>query len=161
MASEFSFTLGLASPADAAAIAALSRERIEHGLGWRWTTPRVLRSVRDPATNTVVATRDGTLLGFGLMTYLDDEAHLLLLAVPASTERRGVGSAVLAWLERSAQVAGIEQITLEARLTNAPARAFYANAGYREIEVLAGYYQGRESAVRMAKALRPVRVAPG
>lgn len=154
------FTLRLASSADAPAIAALSRDRIEHGLGWRWTAARVLRSVREPATNAVVAKHDGTLLGFGLMTYFDDEAHLLLLAVQAQAARRGVGSAVLAWLERSAQVAGIAQISLEARLANEPARAFYAQAGYREVEVLAGYYLGRESAVRLAKVLRPMRVAP-
>jgi ribosomal protein S18 acetylase RimI-like enzyme len=155
-------TLRLAERADAVAIAALSRDRIEHGLGWSWTTARVLRSVADPATNAVVAAAGSAPpCGFGLMKYHDDEAHLLLLAVRAEAGRRGIGSALLAWLERSAVVAGVARITLEARLDNSAALAFYAQAGYRQSATLPGYYQGIESAVRMTKELWPVPVAPG
>lgn len=154
-------TLRLATRADAAGIAALSRDRIEQGLGWSWTEPRVLRSLRDPAANVVVAHRSGRMLGFGIMKYRDDEAHLLLLAVQASAGRRGLGSALVAWLERSARVAGIGQVYLEARLTNGAARAFYARLGYREVQTLPGYYQGVEACVRLAKDLWLAPVAPG
>jgi [ribosomal protein S18]-alanine N-acetyltransferase len=158
-------TLRLATRADAAAIALLSRDRIEHGLGWSWTAPRVVRSIADPATNAIVAILPSdpraALQGFGLMKYDDDAAHLLLLAVRADAGRRGVGTALLAWLERSAVVAGIERIKLEARRDNEAALAFYARAGYRQTGTLPGYYQGVESAVRMTKELWPARVAPG
>ncbi|MEO5698314.1 MAG: N-acetyltransferase [Burkholderiaceae bacterium] len=148
-------TLRLAAHADASDIASLSRDRIESGLGWSWTGPRVLRSIRDPQTNVVVAQQAASrILGFGMMKYQDDDAHLLLLAVRADSGRCGVGSALVAWLERSAQVAGIAQIRLEARVTNSAARSFYAHLGYRETQTLAGYYQGREACVRLAKDLR-------
>ncbi len=148
-------TLRLAAHADASAIASLSRDRIESGLGWSWTGPRVLRSIRDPQTNVIVAQRaHGRILGFGMMKYHDDDAHLLLLAVRADSGRCGVGSALVAWLERTARVAGIGQIRLEARITNAAARSFYAGLGYRETQTLDGYYQGREACVRLAKDLR-------
>jgi ribosomal-protein-alanine N-acetyltransferase len=153
-------TLHLATRADAAGIAALSRDRIERGLGWSWTAPRVLRSLRDPATNVVVAHRWGRMCGFGIMKYHDDEAHLLLLAVQAQAGRRGIGSALVAWLERSALTAGIGQVYLEARLANGAARAFYAHLGYREIQTLPGYYQGVEACVRLAKDLWVAPVAP-
>ena len=146
-------TLRLASPADASGIAALSRDRIEHGLGWRWTAPRVLRSIVDAGTNVVVAHEAARRLGFGIMKYHDDEAHLLLLAVHVDAGRRGIGSALLRWLEQSARVAGVGQVYLEARLANGAARAFYAKHGYREIQTLPGYYQGREACVRLAKDL--------
>ena len=146
-------TLRLATLADAPAIARLSRDRIEHGLGWSWTTPRVLRSIRDLATNVVVAQDGDAMLGFGIMKYHDEESHLLLLAVDAAAGRRGVGSALVRWLEDAARVAGVGQVYLEARITNAAARAFYARLGYREIQVLAGYYQGREACVRLARDL--------
>jgi ribosomal-protein-alanine N-acetyltransferase len=146
-------TLRLATRADAPAIATLSRDRIEHGLGWSWTAPRVLRSIRDPATNVVVALEGDTPLGFGIMKYHDEEAHLLLLAVRAAMGRRGVGRALVQWLEDVARVAGVGQVYLEARTTNGGARAFYRRLGYREIERLGGYYQQRESAVRLAKDL--------
>lgn len=153
-------TLRLAAHADAAGIAALSRDRIEQGLGWSWTASRVQRSIRDPATNVLVAHRAGRMLGFGIMKYHDDEAHLLLLAVHSRASRRGIGSALVAWLERSARTAGIGQVYLEARLANGAARAFYARLGYREIQTLPGYYQGVEACVRLAKDLWPAPVAP-
>jgi len=52
-------------------------------------------------------------------------------------------------------------VYLEARLTNGTARAFYARLGYREIQTLPGYYQGREACVRLAKDLWLTPVEPG
>lgn len=139
---------------DAAAIARMSRDLIEHGLGWSWTARRVLRSIADRRTNVIVAPdRLGGIAGFGIMQYLDDEAHLLLLAVDPSWRRRGIGAALVGWLEESAVVAGIGHVWLEARVTNLTARAFYAHLGYREIDRIAGYYSGVEASVRMARDL--------
>lgn len=161
--------LRLAVPDDAPAIAALSRDRIELGLGWRWTAPRVLRCILDRATNVVVmpgqpgarSKRGGPMLGgFGIMKYHDDEAHLLLLAVDVRAARCGIGSAMVAWLEASAWAAGIGRIQLEARDTIEAACAFYARLGYHEVQRLAGYYNGREACVQLAKVLRAASVAP-
>jgi len=153
--------LRLASRDDALTIARLSRDRIEQGLGWSWTAPRVLRSILAADTNAVVALdRDRLLLGFGIMKYGDDAAHLLLLAVRADSARQGVGTALVDWLEASARVAGVAQIGLEARATNAQARSFYRRLGYRETQSLPGYYQGREACVRLAKDLWAERALP-
>jgi ribosomal protein S18 acetylase RimI-like enzyme len=143
----------VATPADARAIAELSRGEIEHGLPWRWTTPRVLRAIRDHATNVVVALEHDVLVGFGIMVYAEDAAHLSLLAVTPAARRRGIGSAVLAWLERVASVAGLMQIELEARQDNRAALAFYARHGYRTTETMIGYYLGMEDGVRLCKDL--------
>jgi ribosomal-protein-alanine N-acetyltransferase len=48
-------TVRLATLADAAEIAALSRELIETGLGWSWTRARVARNIASSATTTLVA----------------------------------------------------------------------------------------------------------
>ncbi|KNZ33799.1 MAG: hypothetical protein AD742_04745 [Methylibium sp. NZG] len=135
-------------------MATLSRDRIEQGLGWSWTARRVARSLADPDTNVLVAL-DATdaVSGFGIMKFGDDEAHLLLLAVQAAQGRRGIGSAMMTWLEAVAVAAGVRRILLEARDSNAPARAFYRRLGYRELEMLPGYYQGREDSVRLVKDL--------
>jgi ribosomal-protein-alanine N-acetyltransferase len=152
----------LATRADAPAIARMSRDLIEYGLGWSWTVPRVLRSVADAQTNAVVLpAAGGALAGIGIMKYLDDEAHLLLLAVHPAQQRRGTGSALVAWLEASAQVAGIGQIYLEARVSNLAARAFYRHLGYQEIQQVEGYYSGREASVRLARDLWSQRPMPG
>lgn len=146
-------TLRLARETDALAIAQMSRDQIERGLGWSWTTQRVLRSIFDAETNVVVALKAGKLCGFAIMKYHDDEAHLLLLAVQPGARRQGIGAALVAWLEQAALTAGVGQVWLEARQGNAAARAFYRQLGYREIQVLPGYYQGREACVRIARDL--------
>jgi len=151
-------TLRLATRADSTQIAAMSRDLIERGLGWSWTPRRVLRSIGDAHTNVVVALENvqsggQRLTGFGIMKYHDDEAHLLLLAVHPSAARQGLGAALVAWLEASARAAGVGQVYLEARATNAAARAFYRRLGYGEIQRLPGYYGGVEASVRMAKDL--------
>jgi [ribosomal protein S18]-alanine N-acetyltransferase len=145
------YDIALAVASDALLIAQLSRDTIEQGLSWSWTPRRVMRSVKDPATNVIVARQTNRLLGFAIMKYADDEAHLLLLAVQPGRRRKGVGSALLAWLEMTTAIAGIAAVSLEARASNAAARAFYAAHGFREIERRDGYYEGVEDAVRMRK----------
>lgn len=143
----------LAVPADAGRIAEMSRDFIEHGLGWAWDAARVARRIGNRATNVVVAQSGADVIGFALMEYHDLDAHLLLFGVEPVYRSRGIGSQLLAWLETTAAVAGIELIFLEARATNATARAFYKARGYRELAILPRYYSGREDAVRIGKDL--------
>jgi ribosomal-protein-alanine N-acetyltransferase len=146
-------TIRLATSADAEDIAAMSRERIERGLGWSWTVDRVRRSIRQPETNVAVVREGGTLVAFGIMSYRDEVAHLLLFAVRHSHQRRGIGSQVLRWLEAVALESGVTRIDLECRRDNAAARNFYGEHGYHEHVISRGYYRGVEDAVRLEKWL--------
>jgi [ribosomal protein S18]-alanine N-acetyltransferase len=147
-------TVRLASIADAQAIAGMSRDQIEVGLAWSWTPERVRKAIRDPSTNVVVAVEGIAMVGFGIMKYGDDKAHLSLLAVGTRRRDSGVGGHLLDWLEKSARAAGIERIELEARADNPIALAFYGLRGYERFETVHGYYQGRIDAFRLAKALK-------
>ena len=143
----------LARPADAAAIAGLSRSEIESGLSWSWRPERVRKAIADPDTNVVVAMEGDVLLGFGIMIYRDETAHLCLFAVQPSLRRRGIGSAILNWLERVAQVAGVRKLSLEARNDNAVALEFYRHRGYLRATIVEGMYQGVADGVRLEKLL--------
>lgn len=143
----------LAKARDASSIAAMSRDLVEQGLGWRWTPQRIVRCIRDPAVNVAVTGDTGAPAGFAIMQYYDNEAHLLLLAVGDSHRRRGVGSALVEWLEATVLTAGIGAIFLDARAQNGGARAFYRKLGYAEIRVNRRFYRGREDGVRIAKDL--------
>src|ERR1700758_13616 len=136
-------TIRFATRADAGAIAALSRAEIEHGLPWTWREPRVRHAIADPETNVIVVGRPGAVVAFGVMYYTDDDAPLLLFAVHRSQQRRGVGSALLQWLEEAARVAGATRIRVEARLDNEAARSFYNERGYHEGAIVRGMYSGR------------------
>ncbi|HJU38600.1 MAG TPA: GNAT family N-acetyltransferase [Tahibacter sp.] len=148
------FAIELAQARDVPRIAAMSRDFIEHGLGWRWAPHAIQRALRDRATNVAVARgADGDVAGFGIMKYADTEAHLMLLGVVPGERRLGVGTALVQWLEATAATAGIELVWLETRAGNDAARAFYRRLGYRELARLPGYYRGREDALRLGKDL--------
>ncbi len=148
-------TFRLATLPDAFAIALMSRELIETGLGgWSWDPQRVTRAIRARDTVALVAVAQNPLVGFAIMNFGDTSAHLSLLAVKPSHQRCGIGGAMMAWLEESALVAGIATINLELRTHNAAARDFYRALGFRETAYLPGYYQGVETALRMSRDIR-------
>lgn len=146
-------SLRLARPADAAAIARLSRDQIEYGLRWRWTPKRVAASIRAPDVNVLVACVRENMAGFAIMRYGDDDAHLDLLAVAPPYRRAGVGRQLLEWLEKCAVVAGIFSVALEVRAGNEGAQRFYESMGYRTLAHLPSYYQNTEAALRMGRDL--------
>jgi ribosomal-protein-alanine N-acetyltransferase len=146
-------SLRLARPADAATIAILSRDLIEYGLQWRWTSVRVAGSIRAPNVNVLMARVHERVAGFAIMRYGDDDAHLDLLAVVPPYRRLGVGRRLLQWLEKCAVVAGIFSVALEVREGNEGAQLFYKSMGYRALTHLPGYYQGIEAALRMGREL--------
>lgn len=146
-------SIRVATRDDAEAIALESMAEIEHGLEWRWSPRRVARSIADPDTNVAVAVEDAGMVGFGIMKYDDEVAHLLLFAVREDARRRGVGTAILAWLERVADVAGVRRFVVEARRDNAAAGGFYRRHGYREVETVPRMYYGVADGVRFEKVV--------
>ncbi|HWQ38814.1 MAG TPA: GNAT family N-acetyltransferase [Burkholderiales bacterium] len=144
-----------ASLADALAIAELSRDLIETGLGWSWTPVRVANEIRDRDTIVLTSRHRSSIIGFAIMNFGDELGHLSLLAVRRDWQRRGVGRAMFQWLKSSALTAGIAAIGLELRAANHQARQFYRALGFEEAGYAPGYYRGRETALRMRLNLRP------
>src|SRR5687767_15668216 len=94
-------TIRLAEPRDAQAVAMMSRDFIEAGLGWKYDAARMMRAIRDRETLAVVACEGakssapagsarGALTGFAIMEFGDERAHLVLLAVRPSHRRLGI-----------------------------------------------------------------------
>jgi ribosomal protein S18 acetylase RimI-like enzyme len=146
--------IGLATPEEARTIAEMSRDYIEQGLGWSWTGSRVLAAIRDRSANVAVVHERDRTIAFGIMQYGEQTAHLALLGVHAAHRQRGLGAAVLTWLEECADTAGIARIRLEARADNPVAVTFYLRQGYRLAGRIAGYYRGSLDALRLEKVLR-------
>jgi ribosomal-protein-alanine N-acetyltransferase len=141
-------TLCLARSEEAEEIAQMSRDSIEGGLTWSWTPARVRRSIMSRDCSVVVA-------AFAIMYFGDDVAHLNLLAVAADNRRQGIGRRLMHWLSTTAIEAGVFRIDLELRANNAVARSFYERLGFEALNVVQGYYQGVEPALRMTKRLGP------
>jgi len=148
------YVLRPARSADAARLAAMSEVHVERGLQPAWGAARIRWHVRDAESVVLTAWLGSAIAGFAIMRYGEEVAHLNLLAVDPAHRRRGVGRALLGWLEESALTAGTFTIGLELRAGNELARTFYRAMGYRELGQIPGYYQGIESAIRMARDLR-------
>lgn len=151
--------LGLANASDAYAIAAMSRDLIEAGLGWEYRRERVARMIVDVDTVALVARQAPRLAGFALMTVGEERAHVVLLAVRPTHQRQGVARRLLAWLTATAQAAGVATVHVELRAGNDAAYGLYRSCGFDETLRLPGYCRGRETAIRMIRILRPVHAA--
>jgi ribosomal-protein-alanine N-acetyltransferase len=138
---------------DAPAIAAMSRQLIEHGLAWSWNEERVERCLRNRDCVVLAARDRRRLVGFAIMEFYAIHAHLNLLAVQPGYQRQSVGRQLLEWLEASARTAGVFKVNLELRATNDAARLFYEKLGFNVVGRKAAYYDGREDAVRMTHDL--------
>jgi ribosomal protein S18 acetylase RimI-like enzyme len=151
-------TLRLARRTDAGVIAAMSRDFIEAGLGWRYSADRIARLIAERDTTSLVACdAQGRIQGFAILHFGELRAHLVLLCVQPERRRRGVGRRLIEWLLESARVAGIESLHLELRADNDAARAFYGRLGFTDAAVVPGYYDARIPAQRMVLVLREPR----
>jgi len=152
----------LATARDAYQLARMSRDYVERGHGWNWRAPRILRCIRGSeavvlcaSTSPVAASaQPNEIVGFAIMEFGEHRAHLSLLAVTPRKRRQGIANALLSWLEKSAMVAGIAELTLEVRAQNVGARRFYQRLGFTEFDHIPRYYSGRENAYRLRKKLR-------
>ncbi len=92
------------------------------------------------APETVLAHRPE---GFALGRVIGGEAELLTLAVAPEARRKGLGRALLGEFEALARGRGAGRAFLEVAEDNAPARALYRAAGWRESARRPGYYRRR------------------
>ncbi len=153
--------VGFATPGDAPTIASMSRDLIETGLGWTYQPPRVAKLIRDPDCVALLTREGARTVGFALMGFGEERAHLVLLAVRPTHQRRGIARRMLTWLFETATVAGMASIHVELRVDNTSAFIMYQALGFTETLRVPRYYAGRETAVRMLRVLRaPTAVAP-
>lgn len=92
----------------------------------------------------------GVLVGYAVLTLGAGEAHLLNLSVSLAWQRRGLGRELLMYVFDFIKQNKVSLMFLEVRVSNAAARALYAQSGLREIGTRRGYYPaqaGREDAI--------------
>jgi len=145
--------LKLASYDDAISIARMSAALIEYGLPQAWSAARVVHHVRSKESVVLVAKAGEQCMGFAIMEFADESAHLDLFAVSTLARRCGIGRRMLEWLHETATTAGTFLISLELRATNHTALKFYTAMGYRQNGYCPRYYSGREDAICMSRSL--------
>ncbi|MGO4448593.1 ribosomal protein S18-alanine N-acetyltransferase [Phyllobacterium sp. TAF24] len=98
--------------------------------------------------------------GFVLARLVIDEAEILTIAVAPSSQRRGLGHALMDATLRHLHNARADMLFLEVDETNIPALALYRRLGFKQVGKRPGYYEtadGRSAALTMRRDLKQVR----
>lgn len=94
-----------------------------------------------------------TIIGHGILMFVDDEAHLLILSIDRDCQGQGLGKMLLSHLIDEARRHNATTLFLEVRDSNKRAFQLYLNQGFNEIGRRRNYYpgkNGREDAIVMA-----------
>ena len=96
---------------------------------------------------------DGTLVGFGGIWLMVDEAHITTMAVLPTHRRTGVATVLLLELLQEARRGGARVATLDVRVSNVEAQSLYRSFGFAEVGRRIRYYDDNgEDALVMTTA---------
>jgi ribosomal-protein-alanine acetyltransferase len=98
----------------------------------------------------------GVLVGYALVSYILDEAHLLNICIDPRYKRKGYGRKLLQFVVAKAIEKSSSTFFLEVRESNRSAIELYFSEGFNEVGVRPDYYpakDGREDAVLMTLEL--------
>lgn len=94
-----------------------------------------------------VSPEDAKLIGYAGGWIVDGQVQVLKVATDPAYRRRGIAQELLVHIARDARDLGATEMTLEVRLSNTGAHAFYERLGLKRIGVRPRYYSDREDAV--------------
>jgi [ribosomal protein S18]-alanine N-acetyltransferase len=141
--------LSEARPNDAAAIAALHKISFQRG----WGDDEIYRLLTDKAVIAHRAVTGGTMIGFILSRMAAGEAEILSVAIAPRQRGRGLARPLLDLHLRRLAGLGTRAVFLEVDESNAPARALYRRAGFRDVGRRQSYYQSGASALVLRRDL--------
>ena len=139
-----------ATPADVPALAEL--ERI--CFGDPWSARSLLEAIQSETSRAYVAEVSGEIAGYVLARISGPEGEILDLAVRPENRRKGMARSLLGAVRTALEYAGVREVYLEVRESNAAALALYRAEGYRPSGYRAHYYRNPpEDAVVLRAAL--------
>jgi ribosomal-protein-alanine N-acetyltransferase len=104
-----------------------------------------------------VLTIDNQVIGYGVMSVVIDESHILNICINPKQQGKGLGMKLLRRLLKIARQHGAETAYLEVRRSNRVAIDLYQKLGFVEIGLRRNYYpernQSREDALVMSVEL--------
>jgi [ribosomal protein S18]-alanine N-acetyltransferase len=87
-----------------------------------------------------VARVDNEVVGYAGLMVAAGEGHVTTLAVDPAWHRQGIGTRLLHTITSAGVARGCNDLTLEVRMSNAPAQALYRRFGFAPAGVRKGYY---------------------
>jgi ribosomal-protein-alanine N-acetyltransferase len=96
----------------------------------------------------------GSIVAYGGMLTVDQDAHITTLAVDPEARRNRLGTRLMLALVDEALSAGAEHLTLEVRVTNEAAHRLYERFGFSPVGVRKNYYLTEDALVMWAIDIR-------
>jgi ribosomal-protein-alanine N-acetyltransferase len=87
-----------------------------------------------------VARLNGVVAGYAGVMFAGDDAHITTIAVDPAWHRHKIGTRLLLHMARASVEHGAKHLTLEVRVSNAPAQALYHQFGFRPAGIRRNYY---------------------
>jgi [ribosomal protein S18]-alanine N-acetyltransferase len=141
--------LSEARPNDASAISTLHTTSFQRG----WGEDEVYRLLIEKNVVTHRAMSGTTMTGFILSRMAAGEAEILSIAIAPRQRGRGLARPLLDLHLRRLAGLGTRAVFLEVDESNAPARALYRRAGFRDVGRRQSYYQSGASALVLRRDL--------
>ena len=118
-----------------------------------WSQEMLEREITLMISHFYVAVLENRVVGYGGYWHINDEAHIVNLAVHPDFRSRGYGRALLEFLIRLMESQGVCKAFLEVRKSNLRAQKLYESLGFRVTGMRPNYYNNKEDAILMEKSL--------
>ncbi len=110
-----------------------------------WSKNLFLSEFRSPRVSSLLVSLDAEseerrVTGYIVFWTVEDEMHLLNLAVDKAFRRRGIAKELVLHAVKRASEGGAKRAFLEVRATNIEARKLYAGLGFSGRSIRRGYY---------------------
>jgi ribosomal-protein-alanine N-acetyltransferase len=133
-------------PGDIAAVALLENEVFPDP----WSENAFREELAAAGRCYLVAEEGGTVLGYGGLLVVAEDAHVTTLAVAPADRGRGLGTRLMLHLAGEALAAGVSHLTLEVRVGNESAQRLYHRFGFETVGVRRHYYRDEDALIMWA-----------
>jgi ribosomal-protein-alanine N-acetyltransferase len=103
-----------------------------------------------------VAILDSEIVGYASFRFVGKQGDVNTVAVASDQQGKGIGTALMNWLESQATLRNVREIFLEVRSDNEAATKMYATRGYERIDIRRNYYGNTIDANIMRKRVANV-----
>jgi len=117
-----------------------------------WSENSIASELRNPLSLWIVAVEGETLAGYVGSQSVMGEADMMNLAVQPEYRRQGIGEKLVSALIAALAQQNVHSLTLEVRVSNAPATSLYEKLGFVQVGRRPNYYKNpKEDALILRK----------
>jgi len=123
-----------------------------------WTKELFLGELAEVSNSrdVAVAVIESEIVGYASFRYVGKQGDVNTVAVSSEHQGKGIGTALMDWLESQAVLRNVREIFLEVRSDNEAALRMYISRGYERIDVRRNYYGNTIDANIMRKRVANV-----